>query len=261
MMNIEQAKEVLSGYVRGPAEQQDAQTLQALQMLRQHPELQEWMRMQETLDPQLSRIYNDIAPPAGLEAALLKQVGARSERARWKTRYSWIGAIAALLVIGAGTVFLLPHERLIQSAQEAVTGTSPDDFEQFRDGMAYYISKVYFTLDHTSQDLDSIKDWLSSHEAPVFENIPVALGDRKPIGCKELSWQGREVSLICFHTDEGGIVHLFVMERSGADADSLQDISRVARSHGLETGGWSSESKLYLLVGSDPGVDIEFVLG
>ena len=92
-------------------------------------------------------------------------------------------------------------------------------------------------------------------------SFPKGLTALVPLGCKELSWQGHDVSLVCFHTADGKIVHMFILNQEGVDSSSFRDITSVATSHKLETGGWVSGSTVYLLVGSDPSVDIEFALG
>ncbi len=265
-MNREQAKQWLSAYVEGMDLGSEQNLREALRLAETDPELRDWWHHQQEMDQRMRAALADVPVPDGLEQVLLTSVGAGPVSPgvpagfmRWR---GWILAAAALLVLGLGTfLFLRNNEALVQDLQASVSGTSEDSFDQFRDGMAYYIRKVYFQLDHKSDQLPSIEDWLQNHDTPAFGNLPGQLAALPTLGCKQLEWRGQKVSLVCFNTRDGKIVHLFILDREGADPDQFRDIATVARSSGLETGGWLTPDKVYLLVGSDPEVDIEFALG
>ncbi|MEX0331219.1 MAG: hypothetical protein AB3N64_07335 [Puniceicoccaceae bacterium] len=265
-MNKQRAKELLSAYLKDSSSEADPEIQRALELAESDPELIEWMQLQTEMDPALRDALSDIPVPKDLEARLLETVredekvaGSRSPARRLRL-VGW--GIAATLLVSVSTFWLLrENESIVQNLQHSVSGVSPDDFSHFRDGMAYYINDVYFRLDHTTQDLDSIRSWLSSKQSPVYEDLPDALTNLDPIGCKQLQWQGLDVSLVCFHTADGRIVHLFLLDRDNATDNQFSGIDAVARSSGLETAGWVSSSTVYLLVGSDPSVDIEFALG
>lgn len=265
-MNKERAKELLSAYLEESTAEVDPELQQALELAQSDPELLAWMQLQADLDPVLHKAVSSVSVPPDLEARLLQTVRASAPRAGKPARSRFmrpaILGLAATLLLSVSAFWILRHnESLVQSVQRSVSGTSPDDFTHFRDGMAYYIKQVYFRLDHLTEDLDSIESWLSGKDSPVYENLPPALAALQPIGCKQLQWRGLDVSLVCFHTDDGKIVHLFLLQRDSAQPIQFSGIDTVARSSGLETGGWSSPSTVYLLVGSDPSVDIEFGLG
>ena len=246
-----------------PSEELGEELSEALEMLESNPELQDWMEQQEQMDPIFKEAITDAPVPEGLEEKLLQTVGAGKTGSRPARKWlRWGSAIAAVVVFGIGSLFVIPKgEMVIQGVQGTIAGTTPDSFDHFRDGMAYYIRNVYFQLDHTTQDLDSIENWLIDHQAPVYESIPSELLALNPIGCKEFQWQGQDVSLVCFHTRDGKIIHMFIMEKDSIEESRYQDISTIAASQDLETGGWITDSKVYVLVGSDSEVDIEFALG
>lgn len=262
-MNVEKAKELLSAGAPDLHTDANPELLEALELAKTNPDLQEWIAKQENLDPRIAAEVSEVPIPEGLEASLLKIVGAgvpAKPKRNW--RGLWIAATGIAAVLCLGFLYLSPKgESLIQGVQASVRGTSQDSFDHFRDGMAYYIRNVYFQLDHTTTDLDSIENWLKENNTPVYQGVPEALQALVPIGCKRLDWQGRTVSLVCFHTAEGKIVHMFIMDRDGVEKSRFSDISTVANSNGLETGGWSTDQEIYLLVGSDPEVDVEFALG
>lgn len=265
-MNKQRAKELLSAYLKDSSHEVDPELQQALELADSDPELQAWMQLQADLDPLLQDALSSVPVPPDLKARLLQTVGetasvpAAPRRARL-LRPAIIGLAATLLLSVSAFWILRQNEAIVQSVQHSVSGTRPDDFTHFRDGMAYYIKQVYFRLDHFSGDLDSIESWLSNSQAPVYEDLPEALTALAPIGCKQLQWRGLEVSLVCFHTPDGKIVHLFLLDRESALQNQVNGIESVARSSGLETGGWFTPSTVYLLVGSDDSVDIEFALG
>jgi hypothetical protein len=264
-MNRETAKELLSTYLQSSGMEFDPHIQEALALAESDPELQEWLQLQSENDPAIREALEQVPVPDGLEDTLLEIVRKEAPAAPSPRRFRpmvWGIGVAAALVLGAGLFLKLrSSEDFIQGIQHTITGTSPDDFTDFRDGMAYYIRNVYFQLDHLTTDLGSIEQWLGDNEAPVYEGLPEGLTALVPIGCKQLSWKEQNVSLVCFHTAAGKIVHLFILEREGFDPARFEDIGSVATSHALETGGWTTDGSVYLLVGSDPEVDIEFALG
>jgi len=262
-MNKQKAKEWLSAYVEGMEFEDNPELKEALRLAESDPELKAWWTEQNRIDAEMSGAMQDIPVPADLEARLMETVRTgRSGRGILPFRLTWLASLAAVLVLG-GALFIYMHQNdeLVQQLQTAVSGTSPDDFDHYRDGMAYFIQNRYFQLDHLTTDLRSIENWLLQNDVPVYGHLPDNLVALDPIGCKELTWKGRQVSLVCFHNGNGGIVHLFVMEADGLDPEYYRNVTTVAVSSGLETGGWVDGDKVYVLVGSDPEVDIEFALG
>ncbi len=261
-MKIERAKELLSGNPAHSGDELENEIAEALKLLESSPELQSWMEEQEQLDPVIAGAIRSTPVPDGLQGKLLETVGADRSVKRSRTRwFIWAGSLAALIALSAVSLrFTSPGEQFIQGMQHRVSGNSPDDFDQFRDGMAYYIRNVYFQLDHFTSSMDSIEDWLEENNAPLHEAVPAQLLALQPIGCKELSWNGHPVSLVCFHTRDGNIVHMFIMDKDAVDEAAYASLGDVMVSNELETGGWVTEDKVYVLVGSNPDVDIEFAL-
>ncbi len=263
-MNKEKAKEWLSAYLEGLEFEDNPKLKEALRMVEEDPDLQEWWKAQRKLDRQMEAALEEIPIPDDLEARLLQAVGDRKDKEMvWKStrRVVWGLGIAAVLVLSVVAVRQTrQHEVILQNIQTRISGTSPDNFNHFRDGMAYYIRNVYFQLDHFSKDVDSIDTWLKAEDAPTFEALPEELLALKPIGCKQFKWKEQDVSLVCFHTPDGKIVHMFILDRNRAADDQYLGIDAIARSHELETGGWATNDRVYVLVGSDPEVDVEFAL-
>jgi len=261
-MKTEEAMEILSSVTLDERHPEDPKVCQALDLAERNPELKDWIARQKRLDPRIRTALQSAPVPEGLEEKLLGQVRSnRSKPCSSIFRNRWLYGVAAVLAIGFVSVFLYRDETILQNIQRQVAGKDHESFSNLRDGMAYYISSIYFQLDHISPDLNSIENWLQEKQVPSYDDLPEELIALDPIGCKELLWRGRKVALVCFHNDTGGIVHLFIMDQSEADPSIYEGISEVAISQGLETGGWTSNGKVYLLVGSEKDVDIEFALG
>lgn len=261
-MKFEEARKVLSSCHPEDLKSPDPLIREALAMAAEYPELQELLSRQKEVDGRIAAALAETPVPEDLRDRLLGSVAGHQQKSRSRiVRLSWTFGIAAMLVIGVGTVFLSKNEKMIRDIQRTVSGKDHEFFESYREGMAYYISSVYFQLDHLSDSLSSIENWLEEKDTPAYDELPDQLVALNPIGCKEIAWRDRKVSLVCFHTERGKIIHLFIMDTPGPEDEAYDNISRVAVAHGLETGGWTSGEKVYLLVGSDETVDIEFALG
>ena len=80
------------------------------------------------------------------------------------------------------------------------------------------------------------------------------------MGCREIDWNGTKVSLICFHQENGDVVHLFVVETEGMSEVEMDKLGILDRRNGLETQGWRDEKYAYLYVGSSPEVSLAGLL-
>ena len=262
-MNKEEAKMWLSAWIPGQESDADPQMREALRMAGEDSDLAAWLESRLGMDAAMNKALADVPVPDDLEASLLETIrDSTKQRGYNPRRFSRLMALAAVLLLGLGSVFIVSrHESLVQGIQNTLSGTSPDSFENFRDGMAYYIRNVYFTLDHRSEELPSIEAWIRDQKAPGFGQLPGQLADLVPVGCKQLQWKDLPVTLVCFHTANGKIVHLFILDRQQTPPDRYLDIQKVATSSDLETAGWVTDAAVYLLVGSDPEVDVEFALG
>lgn len=194
--------------------------------------------------------------PVGLRASLLEQVRNPDSmevitKPKAFPRRSLIG-IAAAVALSA----LLLWEFVIHPPRNF------DQITDYREAVAYYIAKVPFQLDFTSGDRRDIQTWLDRESLPTMPDIPVALGDRVPLGCKQIGWGEVNVSLICFFESEssGRIIHLFIAPRNAVSEDLLATLDDVVIEYGRETRGWVTDDAVCLLVPSDPAMAIAHLL-
>jgi hypothetical protein len=249
-MNILEAKQILSAYQTGRDHFSDPHMLEALSMLDKEPDLAVWFENQLAFDRQVHEALVDAPGVDRLKDAILADY--RKARHSKVVRYiRWASAIAALILVGVGG-FL---------GYAANYNSKMHDYATLREGMAYFIAGSYFTLDFVDKDLDRIGNWLVEQKLPMYEGIPDSLAAKEPIGCKKMSWRGQEVSLVCFHREDGKIIHLFVADRSNISEAAIANLDEVLISHDIETGGWVTDTHVYLLTGSEPGVTVREYLG
>lgn len=197
------------------------------------------------LDDQIRAAVRSVEPPIGLKNLILEN--APKSKARILYPNFKLCAIAAILVIGLFCTFtyfdLKGNNQLAKAAD-------------LRNAAAEYAVDARFLLDFNTDSLTSIQSWLDEHNAPNFKELPAELLTQAPIGCKTLTWREQPITLVCFHRDDGTIVHLFITDKNETTKALLADIQQIQRVHSVETGGWTTNDHIYLLSGSDPSVSI-----
>ena len=207
-------------------------------------------------DIRWSRELRATPVPPDLHASLLAQANeppkARAGGPRRRLQTWGLIAVAAVVLLAFGGFWHFAW----QPTQHFHAQT------EYRTAMAYYIDRVPFQLDFTSQQLGAIKQWLGDSAAPPLPAIPASLGARVPLGCKRIQWGETTVSLVCFYESipDGRIVHLFIAPRSALADPAFAEINETVFAHGRETRGWSTEEWVCILVPSDPAMRIAHFL-
>ena len=244
-MDITEAKQLLSSYHSDKDHFSDPHMLEALNMLEKNSELADWFEHQLAFDRQVKAALSEAPEPAGLRDKLL-QNHKQTKRNNVIRYVKWATTLAAVLMIGAGGFW----------GYTANYYSKMHEYATLREGMSHFIAGSHFLLDYLDKDLDNISEWLEEEDAPMYEAVPAMLAAKEPIGCKKMSWRGQDVSLVCFHREDGKIIHMFVAERDGFSEEAIADLDKVLVSHDLETGGWVTDTHVYLLTGSEPGVTV-----
>jgi hypothetical protein len=69
----------------------------------------------------------------------------------------------------------------------------------------------------------------------------------EPAGCRVLRFHGHNVTLVCFWRKDGGLLHLFVMDRSAIpDLPKRKDAKYLAQK-GWMTAAWSEGEHSFLI--------------
>jgi len=262
-MTLEEAKEILSVYRDDLPLDEPPEVSEALAMLETDDALQTWFEAEQKFDEELASAFSDIEVPEDLATKILTESPsqsadtpvAESKIVSFPTRRLWMAAAAAVVLTAAGLVkyFAFPPPVVF-------TGTGFSAVSKFREDMAFYATER-FVLGHMTKDLGEARDWLKQHQSPSYEEVPGAIVEFEGMGCQTFNWGEHQVSLVCFKNEDDDIVHLFVANKAAfTELMPATELQTLQVEHQLETGGWMSEDKIYLFVGSDPKVKINALL-
>ena len=234
----------------------------ACEMLEQDPELQAWFEEElggfSEIDNAVAEKLKCCCAPEGCEEQCRDQLdGARGSLVRFALP---LLASAALLLggfyIGRG---------LVPSSDDPKTIVAPSGqgINEMRSDLATLVSNRDFSIQHKGESIDELSKWLVAAQAPAGE-MGAAIMEKEGIGCAVLEWNANSVSMICFRDKScggGGVVHLFAIDRSAFGADIAVDaVAKHQRTSGLDTAGWVSADKVFLMVGDDPEVELDSLL-
>ncbi len=244
-MNNDEAKFILGAYSPYHDAAKDPAMAEALDQAKRDPALGAWFARQHSYDTAMSAKLREVAPPAGLRAAILAggqfSTGAESDRKRkvraWWRQPAWLAMAACLaLVAGLTTWRFMP-----------VPGQSMEEF-------AVNFVQKGFRLQKHSGDVAALKTWLGEQHGPLPETLPAKFAELQALGCRTLDYRGHEVSLVCFERG-GKEFHVFVARREDAtgmarDGQPPQFYSSAK----LASATWMDAKNRYVLV-SDAGLE------
>lgn len=256
-MKPEEAKAILRLHNPNSGCPPDSKTADALRLVDSDPVLRKWWLTEQANDAAIRQAFQETPVSGGLHERLLQPGTAGKVRAFPRNYHKWLAvAAAACLVIG---LTLFSFRRTIIENQ--LLGHFPElsgmeAREDFRQAMAYYIAHTLVQLDYLSPDLDEVTGWLKERDLPLYSEISDKLASRKTIGCKDIPWRGATVTLICFDSPDNKVIHLFILPKDQAGRDAFADLADHRRAYELNTIGWEDADNAYILVGSDPRVEV-----
>lgn len=254
-------KELLSAYRPDTADQNDPLFAQALEQLEHDVELKEWFDEQKDMDAEIrAALLTDDAPETLLEDVL--EFGAEVKKKNRKiirffqpAQLMAIAACIALVGIFAFKDSIINNQIIgYHSALSKV-----EQKETFRDAMSLWVADTFIVLDHFAEEPAQLVNYLADAGSPVFDAIPANLEQLPTLGCKSFKWKDQAVSLICFHSQEGKIVHLFVLSPSNEPTEAIDQMHQLQFLHDLPSKGWYDENsnKQHMLVGSARDVSLD----
>ena len=206
----------------------------------------------------------DIQPPAHLRGDILAAMeveqkvtalptAQRSEKKR-KSLFSLPGiALAAAAGIAAAvvwTTFLKPSDPNRELASMAPTAVKTE---------AINFLKGNISLDLKNPKQEALYEYLSSNDLPSPNVLPAGLKDANGVGCKELNFNDKPASLICFRQERGKpVVHLIVFRKDDINGElpTLADAQKSCDQYGdskWSVANWRDEDKAFFLLGKmDP---------
>lgn len=242
-MSNDEAKFLLNAYRPGGHDAGDPAMTPALAQARSDPALRAWFEREQAHGAAVAAKLRAIAPPAGLRDAILAGARAsrvpvepRSRRSRWQ-HPAWLAAAAAIVILlsfGAWWGFA------------PVGGASLEEF-------AVNFVDHGFRLQKRGADVAALKTWLAERRGPLPETLPLEFARLHALGCRTLTFQGSDVSLVCFERD-GREFHVFVARRDGLSSDVMESAPRFLDRGKLVAATWTDTKNRYVVV-SDAGMD------
>jgi hypothetical protein len=214
----------------------DPEVREALDLVRQDPELKQWFDQQTRVEEVLREKFRSIAVPEGLRERLLAQQKIVRPRFTFGTT-QWL-QLAACLVVLIGVVVGL--------TQYGLRSREPK-FSQFESRMVRSALREY-KMEILTDDMGKLRGWMEARNAPANFQVPEGLAKLKLTGGGVLHWQNHPVSMACFDRGDKQMLFLFVMDKNVL-ADPPAGAPQTDQIKKLATVAWSDADKTYLLAG------------
>ncbi len=239
-MTREEAQFILTAYRADGSDALDPQFQEPLQLLATDAALKEWHAREQAMDLLVIEKLGRVELPAGLREQIL--MGARvSRKPAWFRAVKWMSLAAALLIfsiLGSYYFHSVDREKLAGFAADYAAGG--------------------IDLQKEANNLGQLTGWLQSRHLPTPRLVPSRLAELKKLGCREVSFKGRSVSIICFQG--GSEFHLFVAKRGGLGWSVIEP-ARTVSTHGhWTTAAWSDAENDYVLATERDRADLERLL-
>lgn len=188
-MNSEEAKFILQAYRPNTDDDHDPRFIEALDLLKQNQELNQWFEEHQAFDLAVSTKVNELPVPSDLRTNIL----------------------AGRSLIHRKSFYQQPSFLAMAATVAGVYQFYSSEANPWEEDMVAFLA-TDFQLDHSSNEIGEVKEWLTSRTA-VNQTLPEGLEESPVFGCQTFEWKGRKVALACFTVD-GTVVHVFMMNRS-----------------------------------------------
>ena len=243
-MNNQEAKLILQAYRPNGQDASNPFFAEALEQVRQDPELQKWFAEETSLNSRIqTRLQSAIPVPPGLKSELL----ALQKTVRptpWWLQPMKLAAIALVLASLGAILLIIPQQ--------------PAQLASFRDTMARSSLQTQGHVEFESHDIASIQQWLQRKGVQTNFNLPATLPGADAQGCRVVDWNGHHATMICFIVN-GEHMDLFVMDRAGLPDFPENGTPQFAMAANLMTATWAGNGKVYLLTGRNKA-DLQKIL-
>jgi hypothetical protein len=241
-MTLDEARLALATY-RPWADAADADFAAALAVVRQSAEGQKWFAAHCEAQLKIRAQFQHLPVPPGLKEQILSETKASRPKAA-TPRARLVLATAAGLLLAAVLAVMLLSERGGSGEQVNLAG--------FRTRMVKTALRSY-GMELETNSLVEIRSFLGQRGAHADFQLPAALGQTEPTGCGVLSWQGRRVTMVCFHSGQPlpagqkTDLFLFVIDRAGVPGAPVLKQPLIETAGKMRTASWQSGECLYLL--------------
>jgi hypothetical protein len=238
-MTNDQAKQILQLYRPGTADAVDPEFAEALEACERNAELKEWFGNHCAVYAALRSKFKKVPVPEGFKEQIIaeRQVHVAP---LWQKAVILAGAMAAIVMVISGmNRWSRPSE--------------PHDFAAYRAHMGS-VARTAYGMDRNTSDLDEIRLYFAQNNAIADYVLPADLQkNAKATGCVATSWQGKNVSMICFQSgrplapNQQSDLWLFISERTVATDAPVASTPAFANSNGLVTASWTVGNRTYVL--------------
>jgi hypothetical protein len=235
-MNNQEAKFILGAHRPGGQDAGDPMFTAALAHAEREPELRAWLEQQRKFDLNVAAKLKEIAPPAGLHAAILAGVRASQPKRRWWMNPAWMAAAAAVAVLVA--VGVAPRKSTRTPTVAQLTEWVMKDLADAHDAHVGY-----------PPEFAGLQAALASVSLPLTTPgaVRVDLDELRRKNCRSVMIAGREVFEICFQRD-GVWFHLYAARRSDFAPGAVDAKSLLATTGEYSATAWADSKNVYALV-------------
>jgi anti-sigma factor RsiW len=247
-MTNKEASFLLGSCRPGGADLSDPEFAEALAQADRDPALKAWLEDQCRFDTAIAARLRSVAPPADLRSRIL--AGGRVSRPVpfFSARRLW--AIAAIVMAFAGLgLWFTTQDRHTQSGwEDQAVATLGDILSGRKD------------FDAKSPNVADLQAWLHNNGSPMTGDLPANLARLQSLGCKTIYWNGRPISIICFHGPGGELVHLAMIDRTALDNPPPQGHPVFGNKDGWQTAAWSQGDMAMMLLTRAPESQLRAIL-
>jgi hypothetical protein len=230
-MNSEEAKVLLHAYHFDAEDLDDPRMVEALEQTRRDPELLAWFNQQRALDAAVRDKLQQVRVPVGLAERIVAGRKARFHPGRHRSLVPLALAASLVFLISLGVVLWRP-------------GLPTTEFAALQADMAGFLVQ-FPKLDLATDQWPEMQRWLNQKPALARAGIPVAVQKYPGLGCREVTWRGQRLMLVCFAA-QGEIVHLFVVPKANLPDAPNTSAPAFARVKGWSTASWTQDQIAYL---------------
>jgi hypothetical protein len=233
-MNNHEAQFVLNAYRPNGQDAADPQFSDALAQARRDPVLQRWLDDSIAFDKAITEKLCAVEVPAGLRESILAG-GKVSRPSAWMRPSHKLAMAAAILLFAvAGSVI---HE----ISKPRLAGWQTEGLDVISS-----LVKGKSRFDFQSHNSAQLVAWLADNRAMTATEIPHRLLELQSLGCKTFSWNGTDVSVLCFVSD-GREVHLVMTKASAMANRAVNGEPQMVQRGEWATATWRSGEMVYML--------------
>jgi len=243
-VNRDEGKQILLLY-RNPADAQDPQIAEALELAKADTELSRWFENHCAVQNALREKFRAIEIPVALKEQIVsEQISNMKAKAR---REKFVAAGAITMIVAVLMVFGISYY------SDHSKGRPPaPTLANYESDMLYYARPGY-GMDLATNDLAQIKDHFTQTAAPADYILPAPLAQAAATGCAVKDWNGAKVSMICFATGRPlpqglpGDLWLFVVDRAAVTDAPDSATPQISKINNVTVATWTENGKMYLL--------------